>query len=381
MRMKAFYKDSLTRAAALLYLLCLTAAVLLSAKNAYAYSGGVGTKEDPYQIACLADWLCLVEAVDTELQHFLLTANVDCGGSAMRPVGDEQPFQGILNGGDYSLSGAEIVGDNDSPVGLFRIVGAGALIKNLRVTDVTVRGKINVGGLAGINQGTLRNCRVQGAVEGSMYGSHVGGLVGYNDGGVLAGCHSEGTLTGAAYCQKIGGLAGYNSGTITECSAQVDVIGFVSTVDVGGLVGVNDGGAIKFSCASGSVTGGWGMGGLVGTQTLGTIHACYATASARGMFNNVGGLVGLNRDKIIASYSTGLVVGLHHVGGLVGQNLQGLVYVCFWDKERSGRDESAGGRALLTQQMSKTLYFKNKGWETYPWVLVDGEVPRLAWEK
>ncbi|UCC99224.1 MAG: hypothetical protein JSW66_04920, partial [Phycisphaerales bacterium] len=65
--------------------------------------------------------------------------------------------------------------------------------------------------------------------------------------------------------------------------AQVNVSGNGSS-GLGGLVGENDYGTIKYSCARGNVTGngrGAGFGGLAG-RTSGVITECYATGSVVG---------------------------------------------------------------------------------------------------
>jgi hypothetical protein len=83
-------------------------------------------------------------------------------------------------------------------------------------------------------------------------------------------------------------------------------------------VGDNDG-AITNSYATGSVSGAWRVGGLVGLNYDGSISNSYATASASGNVN-VGGLVGDNRSSITDSYATGSVSGFQYIGGLVGSN-------------------------------------------------------------
>ncbi len=99
---------------------------------------------------------------------------------------------------------------------------------------------------------------------------------------------------------------------------------------IGGLVGLQRGGAISTSYATGNVDGGGGrydeVGGLVGRQLDGSIAASYATGAADGGggdYSRVGGLVGRQAGgSIILSYATGNADGgggyLDRVGGLVG---------------------------------------------------------------
>ena len=79
-----------------------------------------------------------------------------------------------------------------------------------------------------------------------------------------------------------------------------------------------------FSHATGSVSGGLGVGGLVGRNDQGTIRASYATGGVEG-HGAVGGLAGYNwAGRIISSYATGSVDGNGNgsgVGGLAGRVL------------------------------------------------------------
>ena len=97
-----------------------------------------------------------------------------------------------------------------------------------------------------------------------------------------------------------------------------------SGLDVGGLVGLNEG-IIKDSYVTGAVSGTGAVGGLVGgVNRRGVINDSYATASVTGAHSpdgatGVGGLVGTNSGKVMGSYATGEVSGESvDAGGLVG---------------------------------------------------------------
>ena len=136
-------------------------------------------------------------------------------------------------------------------------------------------------------------------------------------------------------------LAGSNSGTITDSYATGSVSGGTY---VGGLVGRNSsGGAITASYAAGSVSGDSSVGGLVGNNS-GAITASYATGSVSGGNSSVGGLVGNNSGAITASYATGSVNGIDEVGGLVGYNSGGgAITASYATGSVSGRDNQVGG--------------------------------------
>jgi hypothetical protein len=82
-----------------------------------------------------------------------------------------------------------------------------------------VTGSFSVGGLAGLNLGTVSNSYATGSVTGD---NNIGGLVGWNEGNVR-NSYSTGNVTGNA---SVGGLMGVNFGTVnnsfwdTETSGQ-----------------------------------------------------------------------------------------------------------------------------------------------------------------
>ena len=97
---------------------------------------------------------------------------------------------------------------------------------------------------------------------------------------------------------NVGGLVGINLGTIEASYASGAVSGDES---VGGLAGDNSLGTIEASYATGAVSGDDCVGGLAGGNNTGTITASYATGAVSGN-DCVGGLVGDNTGTITASY-------------------------------------------------------------------------------
>ena len=93
-------------------------------------------------------------------------------------------------------------------------------------------------------------------------------------------------------------------------------------------MGEHNGGVIRRSSATGPVTGGTYVGGLVGDNRTkyaaeerpSPIETSYATGAVTGE-DCVGGLVGRNCDDVVDCYATGSVTATGDVGGLVGRNL------------------------------------------------------------
>ena len=68
-----------------------------------------------------------------------------------------------------------------------------------------------VGGVAGLNRGTVTGCYATGNVSGN---DSVGGVVGRNYSGTVTGCYAAGDVTGTDF---VGGVVGWNYGTLTGC--------------------------------------------------------------------------------------------------------------------------------------------------------------------
>jgi filamentous hemagglutinin family protein len=226
---------------------------------------------------------------------------------------------------------------------------------------------VEVGGLVGLNFGTIQGTAVPAANQACVAGQTCatgavsvgsnavgGGLVGWND-GIIISAFATGGVTGAAGISNLngdgnptilGGLAGRNTGAIADSHARGNVGTLnVANLEVGGLVGENAG-AILQSFATGQVRAGDNSqaGGLVGANTPFDNNNCNACMPGDG-HNNLaviidshasggvtvgtgslaGGLVGAN-DGVIAgtgpglSYATGAVSGGGNsfLGGLAG---------------------------------------------------------------
>ena len=112
----------------------------------------------------------------------------------------------------------------------------------------------------------------------------------------------------------------------TEAGAEIINIGLLDVAiqgyeNVGGLVGYNRDSSITNSYATGSVKGYEDVGGLVGENRDGNITNSYATSSVEGHLW-VGGLAGWNvRANITNCYATGSVKGSEFIGGLFGGNV------------------------------------------------------------
>lgn len=139
--------------------------------------------------------------------------------------------------------------------------------------------------------------------------STVGGLLGMSY-GTVTNCSVSGTVSGSFY---IGGLIGYaGAGTISNCTSTATVSGISN---LGGLIGYTYDVSVSRCKAKGIVnttsdSANW-AGGFVGMNALSTISDCAATGQVSGIGADMGGFCGTNGSGglIERCYSTGNVEG------------------------------------------------------------------------
>ncbi len=166
---------------------------------------------------------------------------------------------------------------------------------------------------------------------------HHQGLFGYAEGNIRNLCVVDFEVM--AY-DAVGGLAGLNNGRITNCFSTGSVNG---NMKVAALLGVNGGnGNISNSRSAGNVVGVHLVGGLVG-ENYGIISGSYSEGSVSGQ-GNTGGLVGENyQADIVNCYSKAEVSGTFCTGGLVGINFNGYMENCYSIGSVTGGAHYTGG--------------------------------------
>jgi hypothetical protein len=352
------------------------------------YAGGDGTSNNPYHIS---NWHHLNNVRNHLNKNFILINNLDSNteGYTDYNVGDgwesigklQDQFTGTFDGDDYTISNLFIDRDDADYIALFRYTGSKSEISNVFLEYVDTTGNHYVGGLVGVNYGTITNSYSTGRITGSH---HVGGLVGRNL-GTITNSYSTGSITGN---DRVGGLVGLNRRTITDSYSTGSITGKSS---VGGLVGYNyDDGTITNSYSTGSITGNDRVGGLVG-RNLGSISNSYSTGRITGD-DSVGGLVGTNHHyaTITNSYSTGSITGKSSVGGLVGYNaFTGKIINSFYDSETSGQSDTGKVISKTTAEMKTLSTFSNAGWNienigdfnNETWFIDEvNDYPKLGWQ-
>ena len=242
--------------------------------------------------------------------HLMADLNLD--GVELEPI---SVFNGFFYGESHTISGFTYEGAG-YVTGLFRYIGHAGEIRDLRL-EAEIRSndeKECVGGLVGVNYGTIRNCTFAGTVDGKNI---TGGIVGINEStGLISDSMVVGRITGY---YATGGVAGKNHGMImstinqaginddTEWVEQDDEMGLAwlrsvddtnsnvqihSGVDTGGIAGCSDGyiGLCTNAGRVGYEHTGYNVGGIAGRQA-GMVDQCTNNGTVNGR-KDVGGIVG-----------------------------------------------------------------------------------------
>ncbi len=250
-------------------------------------------------------------------RDFVLTADINLGG---KKINGAPVFCGSFDGGGHTISNYEIEFSGDDYAGFFNKIAEGAAVVNLSLNGVmgkaessdnefsadVIRGEIeknlgittestavdgaSFGGIAGYNEGIIKNCAYSGTVKAEK---RAGGIAGENsEKGLIDICENHAEIN-STYIS--GGIAGDNEGRVrgSENKGAVCADAEENNSNIGGVAGFNEG-VIETSVNS-AVVGepgfGKNIGGIAGKQ-CGVISECENTGEVGGN-KNVGGVTGL----------------------------------------------------------------------------------------
>ena len=283
----------------------------------------------------------LIENV--QVSAAVTAANGTAGGVTATNFGIIGQETGLEN--NSSVSGCTITGTSESIGAIAAYNRAGATIRNVKLAaNANVQFStpaVTIGGLAGMNEGTVTGCQVEnGALalnDGLRAGTNtvtLGGAVGRTtaDGKVSSTDVLLDLTQNLDKYTNLGGVAGQNDGTLEQCTysgtmgGNADTDGLVSDgarstgSTVGGIAGLNNstitGCEVKYIKLQVS-----GISNITTTQT-----ADEKLASA----SHVGGIAGRNNAEIANSYvatersnsGAGSIITARYgfVGGVAGSN-------------------------------------------------------------
>ncbi len=285
------------------------------------FAGGDGTKDNPWkiktreQLAALNNYLgskgvgryfCLSSDILFSAEDFAVGGEFYNKGLGWLPIGTQtetnKMFRGSLDGRGHVIQNLTINRPQAPDIGLFGYT-RGAIIKDLRLENLTFTGSTNVGGLTGTDRGsTFQNVSVTGTVNGQKT---IGGLVGYAENTILTRCGSDcqvsASLLSMNYTEisSAGGLMGYGQEVeAVECYALGNLSCTTSTYEgrtsgyiyAGGLIGCLKSGSIVRSFAKSIVSGSTVavtsagdayVGGLVGYLHVSTVEDSYTQGNIK----------------------------------------------------------------------------------------------------
>lgn len=282
----------------------------------------------------------LIENV--QVKAAVTAANGTAGGVTATNFGIIGQGSGLES--NSSVSNCTITGTSESIGAIAAYNGKDATIRNVRLAaNANVRFStpaVTIGGLAGMNEGTITGCQVENgalALDDSLRAGTntvtLGGAVGRTtEHGTVSSTNVLLDLTqNLDKYTNLGGVAGQNDGTLDQCTysgtmgGNADTDGLVSVgarstgSTVGGIAGLNNstitGCEVKYIKLQVS-----GISNITTTQT-----ADEKLASA----SHVGGIAGRNNDEIVNSYvatvrsnGAGSIITARYgfVGGVAGSN-------------------------------------------------------------
>lgn len=238
---------------------------------------GEGTVLNPYQIMSLEHLAYINTNGTTRAANYVMMRSLDFNndahyvdisnktlwttGEGWMPIGFSSvnpldAFTGNFNGSGNTITGL-YVNRTTINVGLFGFIKDGT-VENLGITNGSIAGNVNVGGLAGrIGNATISDTYTTGTVTGN---SSIGGLVGLMGSGTIEQSYTTGAVT--AIDSSVGGIVGdFLGGTVIN-SYSTGVISGDSYV--GGIAGYFDTGYLTNSYSISEIIGASEVGGLVG---------------------------------------------------------------------------------------------------------------------
>lgn len=382
------------------FIMALTIFVLFVNSASSQYGGGSGTSADPYQIRTISHLTSISGNLQDLDKHFKLMEDLDLTGIDFSPIGQSSAssFRGMFDGNNHKISNIKIHGVQDA-TGVFGFAkeknsNEKAVIKNLTLINVDIKGKDAVGGLVGDTEGVnITGCRVSGKVEGDSY---TGGIVGHCAKGEIKNSSCSASVTGGTGAQYVGGFVGVNGRSgfargadVFQCFSEGNVQAGAGSGLIGGFVGYSRSVKPISQCfASGDVAGGSMVGGFIGKLDQAFdeygIEDCYARGAVSG--HAVGGFIGVFDPgaAIKNCYSTGLVTpaGEYAYGGFDG-TIEGNIpdtINSFWDIDTSGQTKSVSGRGYHTPEMQQQNTFT--GWDFVDiWTIQEGKTyPYFFWQ-
>lgn len=308
-----------------------------------AQPSGSGTAASPYKLGTAAQLAWFADTVNSGSRSAcaVLTADIDLNGQEWTPIansGVNNGYTGTFDGQGHVIHGICVTtGVSSRPQGLFGIIARTGTVRNVKAAGrVLVRQSSGAGLIAGENNGVLYNCEASAFLKnsynagstGSSVGN-IGGIAGHMAAGYIENCrayglflanpesYDEGNLVNSSMLCQIGGIVGGMGASqekdgclVRYCENHLQIDCYTFTYGnsspcgyaIGGIMGGSGIGKVRECVNRAAVTGGYDVGGIVGSATpgegasfsaayvenRGTVRSGSSTAGGRG----AGGILG-----------------------------------------------------------------------------------------
>ena len=350
----------------------------------------------------IADKDALIENV--QVRAAVTAANGTAGGVTATNFGTIGQETGLES--SSSVSGCTITGTSESIGAVAAYNRAGATIRNVKLAaNANVRFStpaVTIGGLAGMNEGTVTGCQVEngalslndglragtntvtlgGAVgRTTKYGTvsstdvlldltqnldkytNLGGVAGQND-GTLDQCTYSGTMGGEAGADglvsvgarstgsTVGGIAGLNNSTITGCEVKY------IKLQVSGISNITTTQTADEKLASASH-----VGGIAGRNNAEITNSYVATESS---ISGAGSIITARYGFVggVAGSNNGTIKGSGSKKALVSDDTTKLALVAQVEKWLGAADANAGINSMAAELTTGKTYAGLKGVDT-----------------
>lgn len=315
---------------------------------AYGYTlfnGGSGEETNPFVVDSMETFNFIRYNVTA---HYKLANDIDFDNKLIYNIGSEdEKFTGSFDGQNFILRNINIydVADYSS---IFDYVGKTGVIKNVVVQNIQITNGTNVGGIVGINEGTVKNIKMGASVT-----REIDTVLSTDKNTIYAiidaeydGFSSISPYSSSASQVACGGIVGYNKGTVVNCDNYAVVAPRNDNQEVrsGGIVGQNEKGIVKYSYNHNNI-GGQNKdtiysnmsGGIVGINNAGTINNC----------GNFGNVFAKSRNENKMNQGA-------YAGGISAYNNRGKITNCFNDN--SNQSYSQDDIQSVTEIYAQTTF-------------------------
>jgi len=293
----------------------------------FTWPSGSGTEQDPYLVSTPQQ---VNEMRYTPNACYLLTNDIDMSaitsengefyydGGGWIPI---DKINGILDGDGYEIRG---LSSSRIETSFIVTLGESASIKNLKLYDVNMLGEDGADGLCFENNGIISNCSVSGYIAQTTgdigNSSYDAGIAGVNY-GTVSNCRIEGTVTALSDSNLVGGTVAYNGGLVeNSCNKAIvwadRTTGGIAARNMAKIIGCYNTGTVfsdDFEC-----------GGIAGDNYFGAeISDCYNVG--RVYEDTAGGIAGKSGGNISNCYNIGSVQGK----SIVDEIYYGTVTNCY----------------------------------------------------